>query len=56
MLCQSLLKKNCLFIFGCAGSSSLHGLSLVAESRGCSLAVVHRLLTAVVSLVEKHGL
>jgi len=33
-----------------------HGLSLVAESWGCSLAVVHRLLTAVTSLVAEHGL
>ena len=31
------------------------GLSLAAESRGCALAVLHRLLTAVASLVE-HGL
>ena len=35
------------FIFGCAGSSLLHGLSLVA---------VCGLLTVLVSLVAEHGL
>ena len=45
-----------MFIFGCAGSSLLHGLSLVAESRGYSLVVVCRLLIAVASLVLEHGL
>ena len=32
------------------------GFSLVADSRGYSLAVVHRLLIAVASLVAEHGL
>ena len=36
-----------LIIFGCAGFSLLHGLSLV---------VVHGLLTVVVFLVAEHGL
>ena len=31
-------------------------LSLVAESWGCFLAAVHKLLTAVASLVVEHGL
>ena len=43
-------------IFGCAGSSLLHGLSLIAESRGYSLAVVCRRLIAVASPVAEHGL
>ena len=33
-----------------------HGLSLVAAGRGCSLASVCRLLTAVASLVAEHRL
>ena len=45
-----------LFIFGCAGSSLPRGLSLVATSRGYSLAVVRGLLIAVASLTEEHGL
>ena len=36
-----------LFIFGCAGSLLLQGVS---ESRGCSLVAVFRLLLAVASL------
>ena len=32
------------------------GLSLVAESGGCSLFVVHRLLIVVASLVVEYGL
>lgn len=35
---------------------AMHGLSLVAESRGCSLAVVLRLLVLVTSLIVEHGL
>ena len=38
------------------GLLSLLGFSLAAESRGCSLAVVCRLLIAVASLVAGHGL
>ena len=37
-------------------SVAANGLSLVAVSRAHSLAVVHRLLTAVASLVAEHGL
>ena len=33
-----------------------HGLSLVEESEGYSLIVVHRLLIAVTSLIIEHGL
>ena len=43
-------------IFGCAGSSLLHGLSLVAVSGGYSLVAVCRLLITVASLVVKHRL
>ena len=32
------------------------GFSLVAESWGCSLVAVHRLLIVVASVVEEHGL
>ena len=45
-----------IFIFGCAGSSLLHGLSLVAVSGGCSLVAVRELLIAVASLVAEDGL
>ena len=41
-----------LFIFGCAGSSLLHTLSLVAVSRSSSLVMVHGPLVVVASLVE----
>ena len=58
----SVIKKNCVFI--CLVSHFwLHwlflaavGLSLVVESRGFSLVVVCRLLTAVASLVVEHWL
>ena len=44
-------------LFGCAGSSSLYmGFSLVAVRQSYSLAVVHRLLTVVASLLAEHGL
>lgn len=43
-----------LFIYGCAGSLLLHGLSLVAESKDYSLVVVCGLPIAVASLVTKH--
>ena len=42
--------KKCLFIFGCAGSSLLHGLSLVVASGGYSLVAMGRLLIAVGNL------
>ena len=44
-----------LFIFDCAGSSLLHGLSLVAEGRGYQF-VVCELLTAGASPVVEHWL
>ena len=49
MSCEPTLKKKFIYllIFGCAGSSLLSGLSLVA---------VHGLLTAVASLVADHQL
>ena len=49
-------KQDCLFIFGCAGSLLVRGLSLVAASGGYSLTVVRGLLIAVASLVAEHGL
>ena len=48
--------KIILFIFGCAGSLLLCGLSLVLGTRGYSLAVAYRLLIVVASLAAKHGL
>ena len=48
-----------LFIYlptGCAGSSQLRGLSLVAVSGGCSPVAILRLLIAVSFLVAEHGL
>ena len=52
------LKKKFLYFFivGCAGSSLLHGLSLVAASGRYSLAVVPSLLIVVASLVAEHRL
>ena len=51
-------KKNLidLFIFGCAGSSLLHGVFSSCGGQGYSLVVMHRLLIAVGSLVVEHGL
>ena len=43
-------------MFGCAGFSLLHRLSLVVASRGYSLAVMRRLLIAAASLVVEHRL
>ena len=51
-----LFLKIYLFIFGCAGSLLLQGLSLVTASGSCSLAVVHRLLIALASVVVEYGL
>ena len=46
-----------LFIFGYAGSPLFYGgFSLIATNGGCSPVVVHRLFTAVTSLVAEHGL
>ena len=47
MLEETFLKIACLFIFGCAGSLLLYGLSLD---------VVHRLLIFVASFVAKNWL
>ena len=44
--------KNYLFTLGCAGSSLLHRLSSSCDEWGLLIAVVHRLLTAVASLVR----
>ena len=44
------------FIFSCAGSSWMFRLALIVVSGGYSPAVVLWLLTAVTSLVAKHGL
>ena len=43
-------------MFHCAGPFLLHGLSLVAASRGYPLVAVQRLLSAAASLVAEHGL
>jgi len=48
--------KLCLYIFGCTGSSLPCRRSLVAASGACSPVVLHRLRTAVASLVAEHGL
>ena len=37
-------------------SIAAYGISLIVVSRGCSLALVHGLLIAVVSFVVEHGL
>ena len=51
-----LIFSNDVFIFGCARSSvTTCSLSLVSLSKGHSVAV-HRLLTAVASLVAEHRL
>ena len=44
------------FFFDCAGSSYCTGCSLPAAIRGYSLVAVHRVLTAVASLVAEHRL
>lgn len=50
----NLLTCLLLLLFGCTGSSPRHsGLSLVAESGGCSLVAEHALLLAVASLVAE---
>ena len=53
-----LFKKKIiyLFIFGCAGSSLPHGLSLVVASTAYCVVVVCGLLIAVASLVVEHRL
>ena len=47
---------NSFIIFGCAGSVSALGLSLVSASRGSSLVVMLRFLIVVACLIAKHGL
>ena len=49
------LYSNLLFIYGCAGSLLLRGLSQVVVSRGYSLVAVCGLVIAVVSLVADPG-
>ena len=44
-----------ILIFGCTGSSLLHGLSLVAKSRECSLVLICGLLLAMASLLQSSG-
>ena len=43
-------------LFGCAGSSLLHGLALVPVMGNCSLVLVRGLLVEVAFLVAQHGL
>lgn len=45
-----------IYLFCCAGSLSLRGLSLVVASGGASLVAAHKLLTAVASLVAERWL
>ena len=49
------LHSKFLFIYGCAGSLSLRGLSQVVVSRGYSLVVMCGLFIALVSLVADPG-
>ena len=53
---QQIIFKFCLFIFDCAGSLLLWGLSLVAAGRASSLVVVRRLLPVGASLAAEHRL
>ena len=55
-LVVSFFFKFHLVVFGCAGSSLLHRLSLAATNEGYSPAVMYGLLTAVASLVAELGL
>ena len=50
-----IFKDLLLFIFGCAGSSLVQGLSPVAGSMDYSLVVVQSLLIAVASLLRSTG-
>ena len=52
----SLSLLLCLFIFSCARSSLLRGLSLAAVNGGYSLVMVHGFLIAVASSVADQGL
>ena len=55
--CYSFFKVFFKFIFGLQWVfGTVCGLSLLVASRGYSLAVVHRLLIVVTSLVAEHGL
>ena len=49
-----MLNRNELFLT-VLGHHDCMGFSLGVESRGCSLAVVHRLLIVVTSLGAEHG-
>ena len=53
---QFFKKEKSLFIFGCVGSLSLHGLFYSVVSGGHSLVAVCGLVTAVASPVVQHGL
>ena len=50
--CIFLVFLKIFFLFGCAGSSLLSGLSLVAAGRGYGIVAVCRLLIVVASLVK----
>ena len=56
LLTNSLLFLNLYWFLAALGLCCCTGFSPLAASRGYSLAVVRRLLTAVVSLVVEHGL
>ena len=45
-----------LFVFGCAGTLLLCGLSLLEVTRGYSIAVLPGFLITLVSLGAEHGL
>ena len=55
-LCWEIFKVFVYLFIGCAGALSLHRLSLVAASGGCSLVVVHELLSEEASPVVENGL
>ena len=50
-----ITKSNYFLFFGCAGSFAVSGLSLVAASRGYSLAAVCGCFAEVAFLVVEHG-
>ena len=56
-ICETFYKKVYLFIFifGCAGSSLLHGLFSSCDKQGATLAVVCWLLIAEAFLVAELG-
>lgn len=54
----NFLKNDCIyiFIFGCDGFALLHGFFSTCGKLEYSLVAVHRLLSAMVSLVVENGL